>query len=587
MHSLTHTIEDKQHALEAYERYFMGGVSVLLEVPRVGGNSLIEEWRLFCVKEKATYHALNMFEGEDLAMRATCWYPETEEETIRKVLQTCSIEHQCTALLLSDNNSALPDLHGSTSIDVTKTPPTYIKVNEFTWAFQELVDTYGIPRYLEVNPALFTCVTFPFLFGIMFGDIGHGMFILIFSLYLIIRKDSIENASGDGVLKNFTKARYMLLLMGIFAVYAGFIYNDFLSLGIDIFGSSYHRSQNTAVPKDDYSPYIFGIDPAWKGSTNELLFTNSLKMKLSVILGVTHMLLGILCKGINAIRFNSKTDFLFEFIPQFVFMVCTFLYMDFLIIYKWVVVSNIKPPIVKTMIDMFMGYVGLADKNDSIANEMFYGQANFQNILVSIAVICIPLMLIPKPLILLLSHNKKVKLEASTTRHRQLDPEIGGVSPRWADSPAPEDPHTNHHDGKQMQEFEFGEVLIHQIIETIEFVLGAVSNTASYLRLWALSLAHSQLASVFFQKIMVDLAFNSSYPILKPVLTFILFIMFMSITGGIILGMDTMECFLHALRLQWVEFQSKFYKGDGYKFVPFCHRDLLLESNNNENYNNE
>ncbi len=39
--------------------------------------------------------------------------------------------------------------------------------------------------------------------------------------------------------------------------------------------------------------------------------------------------------------------------------------------------------------------------------------------------------------------------------------------------------------------------------------------------------------------------------------------------------MDMMECFLHTLRLHWVEFQNKFYKADGYKFNPYCFKYLV------------
>jgi V-type H+-transporting ATPase subunit a len=50
-----------------------------------------------------------------------------------------------------------------------------------------IVDTYGIPSYKEVNPAVFTIATFPFLYGVMFGDIGHGTIMACVGLFLIFR----------------------------------------------------------------------------------------------------------------------------------------------------------------------------------------------------------------------------------------------------------------------------------------------------------------------------------------------------------------------------------------------------------------
>ena len=119
------------------------------------------------------------------------------------------------------------------------------------------------------------------------------------------------------------------------------------------------------------------------------------------------------------------------------------------------------------------------------------------------------------------------------------------------------------------------DIIVAAAIETIEFVLGTVSNTASYLRLWALSLAHSQLASVFFTKTIILIGNATGSWFINSLLLIAAFPVFAGVTALVLLFMDLMECFLHTLRLHWVEFQNKFYRADGYQFSPFCFAQSL------------
>ncbi|XP_062022290.1 V-type proton ATPase subunit a3-like isoform X4 [Rosa rugosa] len=507
-----------------------------------------EQWNLLVKKEKSVYHTLNMLSIDvtKMCLVAEGWCPVSASIQIQNALQQATFDTNCQVGAIFQ------------VLQTKESPPTYFRTNKFTSAFQEIVDAYGVAKYREANPGVYTIVTFPFLFAVMFGDWGHGICLLLATLYFIIRERKFSSQKLGDIIEMTFGGRYVIFMMALFSIYTGLIYNEFFSVPFEIFGPSAYgcrdpscRDATTAGLTKVRDTYPFGVDPKWHGSRSELPFLNSLKMKMSILLGVAQMNLGIVLSYFNAKYFADKLNIWYQFVPQMIFLNSLFGYLSLLIIVKWCTGS--KADLYHVMIYMF-----LSPFEDLGENQLFWGQGFLQVLLLLSALVAVPWMLFPKPYFLKKQHEERHQGQSYALLLTGEDPL--------------EDDQEDNHNSKGHEEFEFSEIFVHQLIHTIEFVLGAVSNTASYLRLWALSLAHSELSSVFYDKVLL-LAWGFN----NVIILIIGIIVFISATVGVLLVMETLSAFLHALRLHWVEFQNKFYEGTGYKFCPFSFALLSSE----------
>ncbi|XP_031822168.1 V-type proton ATPase 116 kDa subunit a isoform X3 [Sarcophilus harrisii] len=536
----------------------------------------IRVWFIKVRKMKAIYHTLNLcnIDVTQKCLIAEVWCPVTDLDSIQFALRR-GTEH---------SGSTVPSILNR--MQTNQTPPTYNKTNKFTSGFQNLVDAYGIGTYREINPAPYTIITFPFLFAVMFGDFGHGILMTLFAVWMVMRESRILSQKNENeMFSTVFNGRYIILLMGVFSIYTGLIYNDCFSKAVNIFGSSWsvrpmfisNWTEETlrgnpvlqldpAIKGVFEGPYPFGIDPIWNIATNKLTFLNSFKMKMSIILGIIHMIFGVTLSLLNHIYFKKPLNIYLEFIPEIIFMISLFGYLVILIFYKWtaydVHTSKDAPSLLIHFINMF-----LFSYSDS-SNKMIYsGQQGIQCFLVVIAMLCVPWMLLFKPLILRHQYLRRKHLGTHN---------FGGI--RVGNGPTEEDAEIIQHDQlsthsedadepTEDEVFDFGDTMVHQAIHTIEYCLGCISNTASYLRLWALSLAHAQLSEVLWTMVIhIGLKVES---LAGGLGLFFVFAGFATLTVAILLVMEGLSAFLHALRLHWVEFQNKFYSGTGFQFFPF------------------
>ncbi|XP_078464236.1 V-type proton ATPase 116 kDa subunit a 4-like [Lampetra fluviatilis] len=549
------------------------------------------EWRTKVQKMKAIYHTLNMC-NIDVTQKchiAEIWCPVLDLQTIQAALVSGT----------EKSGAVMPPILNR--MTTKQLPPTFNRTNKFTSGFQNIVDAYGVSKYLEMNPAPYTIITFPFLFAVMFGDFGHGLIMFLAALFMVIYEKSLTETKSDNEIWNtFFGGRYIILLMGAFSMYTGLIYNDCFSKAFDIFGSSWsvnamfhptgpwgnHTLHHSSVLQLDpaipgvYSgqPYPFGLDPIWNVAVNKLTFLNSYKMKMSVILGIIQMTFGVVLGLFNHTFFHQPENVVLQFIPEMIFMLALFGYLLIMIVYKWCVFgaanSQAAPSILIHFINMFLFSYG-----EDSPPFLYNSQQEVQTFLVVLAVITVPWMLLIKPFVLRAKHRKsnrnvrdvsyrtvanrdEVEVQMLPTKNTEHDDGENGEHER-------DGGHGHGHD----EEFNFADEFVHQAIHTIEYCLGCISNTASYLRLWALSLAHAELSEVLWHMVLHIGLHKNSFK--GCVGIFLIFAAFAVLTIAILLVMEGLSAFLHALRLHWVEFQNKFYQGSGYKFAPFSFKTIL------------
>jgi len=331
------------------------------------------------------------------------------------------------------------------SIETLEKPPTLIEPPKILSPIQKLINAYGLPDYNEINPAIIAWLTFPLFFGIMFGDVGQGLVLLVFSLFSMfyIRK-KVKN--GNSIVNLISSNSELLLLSSIFSIIFGFVYGNF-------FGPE--RLGTGLVHPLEY-PY---------GTNYMMIF--------SLTVGAFHIGTGLLLAVLNDYLAGDYGNLALRSLPRLIF----YFVFSYPIVYKFF--------------------------NPSWKLNLF---SIYSNPYV--------LMALTSPLIIIVIGSK--------------------LYPRA------------------------GEGLLESFICVFETALESLSHTISYLRLWALSMAHEALMMAF-------ISIASPMYVTSPPLAVLV-----ELCGNLlVLVLESLIAFMHDVRLHWVEWFMKFYRGTGYPFTPY------------------
>jgi V/A-type H+-transporting ATPase subunit I len=171
--------------------------------------------------------------------------------------------------------------------DLRTSAPTVMKNFFLFRPFQTITKMYGIPSYSEIDPTPIIALTFPLLFGIMFGDIGHGIVLIISALLGVVIYRNKKS-------KDFLNFCWIILYCGIVAIIFGFLYSEFFGMHeIKLFDTVFLDLKEITIP-------ILNI--SLQNPLDNILSV----FKFAVLIGVFHLSLGWFIQFMNYWKQKKK-----------------------------------------------------------------------------------------------------------------------------------------------------------------------------------------------------------------------------------------------------------------------------------------
>lgn len=174
-------------------------------------QELITQWqtqlsqiKTFLALKKSILKATSYLHLTEKTAIIVGWIPEEERKNILKILYTL------TPYIYIETKSAQNTLIKKEQI------PIWMNHNKFLKPFELLLEGYGLPRYGAIDPTLFIAISFLIMFGLMFGDVGHGFVLALSSFFFINNKK-----------RSIAQIAVLIRYCGISSIIFGFLFGSF------------------------------------------------------------------------------------------------------------------------------------------------------------------------------------------------------------------------------------------------------------------------------------------------------------------------------------------------------------------------